>query len=676
KQNEKNFFFADPNFLDIFDFPLQIGDRKTALKKPNAIILTTQMAEKYFGKENPIGKILTIQNKYKMVVTGVFSEIMPASHLKFDFICNFASLENDPDFDKIKKDWVWNPAWTYLVFQRDVSVEEVNRKIEDFGQKHLDSVLRKVVYFDFQAVQDIHLTSNLDYEIDKNADKQYIFINFVNLSTARSSLRAKEVVARKVLGASRQELIFLFIGESLFFSFLAVLLALIFVEMVFPFLEDLSGNPLNPMTINQFMLIISTFGVGLLLGFLAGLYPAFYLSSYQPSNVLKGNLLIGKGSQWFRKALVAVQFVIAIFMLISSTVVKEQLIFLTHKNLGFDKEQKLIVTAPELKSIKNYENFKVKMMQSAEILNVTAMESIFGKTHQTRAYDLNSTEKNNFNYFPSMLVQKDFVQTFELKLLAGRDFIQKKTDSIQKGELIINKEMLCYLNLDDPKKAIGKEIIKPNGKKIIVGVVENFHFSSLHEKISPFILDLANTEREKNNSKYFAISVTANQNRRVREILEKNWRIFFPNQALDYFYLNENLNAMYFQERKLNQISTWFSWASVFIAAMGLFGLSSFMVEQRRKEIGIRKALGANIFELMYFFSKEFLWLAFFSAALAVPLSFFLLNNWLQTFPYHVDWALNDFYFGIGTILVLTLLIIALHTFRTIFQTPIKEINS
>lgn len=701
--NEKHFYFADSSFFEVFDFPLILGNSQTVLSSPNQVIISPAIAKKYFGKENPIGKTITLQGDTPLNVVGVFETLPTASHFNFEFIASLSTLNKDY-ISRFYDNWRWNPCWTYILLKDAEDSEVINENLEAFVKKYFDKELKNNSKLFLQSLDDIHLHSALDYEMDTNGDVTYIYIfsviaifilliaaiNFMNLSTAKSSLRAKEIVVRKVLGADNSELVQQFLLESVALGSIAIFIAFILIETMAPHLTDFSGKPLPPDFVHGRSMIFCIVITGSCLGFLAGLYPAYCLAAYNPLNILRGKFELGYGNKWFRRTTVLVQFVIAALLLITTFVSQKQLDFMRNSELGFDEEQVLIIPIGQRsKVIEKYEDFKNQLLQDKNILAVTAMEEILGASHQTHRFTPEGLHQEA--YFPSLRVRYDFLKTFNIKLLTGRDFteyrdIEKqyrlagdssknaKQQNDEYDAVIINEAMVKHLGWESPEKAIGKAFASPRGRERVVGVVENFHFSSLHTEVMPFVLDMPKDYEKLVHTKYIAVKFAHHNIAEVNQYVKKIWATY-TKIPFDAFLLRENLNSLYRKEQQLSEVAQIFSIIGIFIACMGLFGLSSFVIENRYREIGIRKALGAKAIELVLLLSQNFVLTVIFSLLIAGAIGGGLMQWWLSSFSYHVN---IDVFILLKTALIVigvTILTVSYHTFKAAMKNPIDVIR-
>ncbi|TAH17744.1 MAG: FtsX-like permease family protein [Cytophagales bacterium] len=708
--NESKFFFADSSFFEVFDFKLIEGDAQICLSQAHTVVISESIAKKYFGNENPLGKeiILKRQIDIPLIVTGVFADSQKPSHLVFDFIASFSTLYNISNNDFFNQ-WVWNPCWTYVVLKDIDFAEQLKGQLPTFVQKYFDEKIKDDVSLDLQPLTDIHLRSNLDYEISPNGDIKYVYIfiltaafilliasiNFINLSNARALLRAKEVVVRKAIGADKEELTKQFIIESVLMSSIALIFAFIDVELAAPYLQDLSGSPISAYITNDWNIIKYVLLTGLSIGLVAGIYPAIYLASFDPSKMHRGSVLTGTKEPIFRSVLVVIQFVIAILLLISTFVSSRQLDYLKNAKLGFDKDYVLVVPIGGSPSVLLYDEIKKRLLHHGEIISVTSMEEILGSNYQTHKFKANSLVNNKLSYYPSIIVSHDFLSTFNIELVTGRNFIQKRKlaevndaginmnedwfryfEEDENNAVIINETMVNYLGMSSPQEAIGKEFSRAGGTEKIIGVVKDFHITSLHSPVLPFVIDLADDKIQRSFLKYMAIKVDNKDIEKAILVLEKVWKKLNPYQALDYFFLEDKLNKLYMKEQQWSKISLQFSLVAISIACMGLFGLASFIVEKQRKDVGIRRAIGATMTEIVLFLSAKLMKLVVASILVAAPISWILMQIWLSSFPYHIVMSPDIFIYAAGIIFIITFITISFHTIKIAIQTPMEAIKS
>lgn len=688
KINEKKTFFADSGFFKIFDYKLNKGKKETALKNINSIVLTKEMAQRYFGTADPMGKILKFDGKLELMVTGVFDELPQQSHLHFDALISFVSLKQLLGPNIGSKNWVWNPCWTYVLLKPGVAPSELEKQFPFFIKKHFPDFIIPQATLYLQNLADIHLTSNLDYELEPNSSKQdiYIFagigffiliiacINFMNLSTARSAKRAREVGMRKVLGSYRSDLIKQFIGESLLTSFFALVISVLLVLVFIPMFNSFSGKSLTFSALFEFKLLIMLLPVTVFVGFVSGIYPAFYLSSFEPTKVLKGMVTAGKKSKYLRQGLVVLQFAISLGLIISTAVIYKQLQHLKSNDLGYNKEQVVILPVrPPM--AKYYMPFSEELKRSGRVLNVASMNDILGKSHNTHEYNYEGMPQNKqWIYFPSLIVSPGFVETMGIKIIAGRSF-DKNIPTEDSLSVIINEAMVKHLNWGSPEQAIGKQFFTPSGKERVIGVARDFNFVSLKEKVGPFVLDVSDKKNKLFWTKFLVIRIPGKDVKGALSFIESKWNEFSKEYPFEYFFLDENINQQYKSQDNLGKLVGYFSVLAIFIACLGLFALVSFTAEQRTKEIGIRKVLGAPVRSIVNLLSKEFLKLVLISNVLAWPVTWLLMSSWLDNFAYRINMGLVVYLVSGLAGLLVALLTVSFHALKAAYSNPVKAIK-
>jgi len=686
KFNERHVYFADSTIFKIFDFPLKSGDKNKVLANPNSIVLTQKLARKYFGDEDPVGKTLIYESNFNLLVTGVFDEIPSQTHFNFDCLISFSTITQIIG-QGIQQNWVWNPNWTYFLLREGADAKELESKFPDFVQKYYPAHLKPQITHYLQPLHDIHLKSNLDYEMQPNSDEAniYIFsvvgvliiliaiINFMNLATARSAKRAREVGMRKVLGADRKMLVRQFLGESLIISFFAVILALFLIELLMPVFNNLSGKELTFKYFTDPLNLIILLIVGLLVGILSGIYPAFFLSAAEPIRIVKGNInLLPKGVV-LRKVLVILQFTISLELIIGTLIIYQQLNFMQNANLGFNKENVLLVSfKPPVAN--RYNTFKDELVMNENISSVTMMNEIIGEHHNTHEINYEGMDAGKFVYFPGLLVDEDFVETFDLQIIAGRGFSEEYLREDSLG-IIVNEAMIKELNWGDPQSVINKRFNTIFGNERIIGVVKDFNFVWLKEPIGPFFLDIPPAFVRPFFLKFAAVKIKSEDIKGAIHFIEQKWNEIIPEFPFEFSFLDENLNNMYKEQDNLGKLVGYFSILAIFIACLGMFALASFNAEQRTKEIGVRKVLGASVPAIVFLFTQEFLKLVLVAVAIATPLAYLILNNWLNDFAYRV--SINPAIFVISSMvtLIIALGTISFQAVKAARANPVKSLK-
>ena len=659
---ENRVAFADPSLFSVFTLPMISGSPSTALAEPNSVVLTETMAEKYFNSTAVVGRILTADNKDLYKVTGVIKDIPRTSHFNFDFFISMSTLP-----DSRSDEWLRSDYNTYVLFRNAADHKKLEAALPAFLARYsgpqMQSELKMSTtafeksgsYFrlNLTPLTDIHLKSNRTGELGPNSTIQYVYIfsaialfilliacvNFMNLSTARSSNRAREVGVRKVLGSPRSYLVFQFLTESILVTLVAAIIAVIAAVALLPAFNQLSGKDI---VINGQMLrwlVPAVAFIILLVGSLAGAYPALFLSAFQPINVLKGKLSGGFKGGGLRSVLVVLQFTISIFLIIGTLVVHNQLNYIQSKDLGFDRNQVLIVqNAFELNN--QAQTFKQEVKQLPGVTDATLTSFLpTGNNKNTSIFFKDASFDQKKALFPqTWIVDEDYIKTLDMKMVAGRSFSwQMLSDS---SGIIINEAAARFLGLGDP---LNKPLYRSNGGKQelsnskayhIIGVVKDFNFSSLRDVVSPMVLIMGQDNG--------ALSIRMN-GRDIPALLtqiKEKWSGLSPNVQMNFSFMDQDFDAIYRTEQRAGTVLVVFTTLAIIIACLGLFGLAAYAAEQRTKEIGIRKVLGASVSAITAMLSFDFIKLVAIAILIALPAGWYFMNKWLQDFAYrvHIQW--------------------------------------
>ncbi|MGG7663004.1 ABC transporter permease [Dyadobacter sp. BHUBP1] len=691
---EERVIFTDSNFFNFFSIPLLKGDANSVLKEPKTVVLTQSMALKYFGNQDPIGKSLDMGNSGAFRVTGVCEDVPSNSHFHYNF---FGSMKSVTLGDK----WLSSGAHTYILLRNGYPVEKLSAQMPQMVRKYIgpeiqeflgmsyDEYLRKGDKFGFglQPLTDIHLTSNLENELEGNSNIKYIYIftaiaafilliaciNFMNLSTAGSAGRAKEVGVRKVMGSVRQQLMAQFLIESVLVTFFALLLALLLVVLLLPGFNDLAGKQFDLQSILNARMIGYALAGCLIVGLLAGSYPAFFLSTFRPVAVLKGSIQAGVKSGWLRNTLVTIQFVVSIVMIIGTMVVYQQLRFIQNKNLGFDKEQVLILHDTYLLGDKA-KTFKEQLRGLSAVSSVTLAGYLpAGNSNNGTDGFLPENGDNNITpyRFTTYQVDEDYLKTLGIGLVAGRNF--SKAFGGDSASVLINEAAVKQFGWKDP---IGKRIRTigngtPESKRFytVVGVTKDFHFRSMHERIAPLVMFYGGDQYQ------IAVKIKTNDIPGVLKTLEKTWKATTDN-PFGYSFLNERFNNMYESEQRVGRLFGIFAALAVVIACLGLFGLAAFTTIQRTKEIGVRKVLGASVWSIVSLLSKDFVKLVGVAIVIASPLAWYGMSQWLSDFAYKV--SIEWWVFLVAGVLAVSvaLLTVSFQSIKAALVNPVKSLRS
>ncbi len=644
---EKAFVFADPSVFSVFTIPFLEGDPETALRKPYAVVVTAATARKYFGRTDPLGKTLRFNNAFDLEVTGVVADPPSNSSLPFDFLASFATA-----YDWLGKDfldnWDNNTCHTYVLLAGHAPPDALARQLPGVIEKHLGSA-STLKQLHLQPLRRIHLYSYVDYGLPSAGDIHRLYlllgiavfilliacINFINSATASSAARSREVAVRTLIGATKADLVRQFLWESLLKTLVALGLALVLVKLGLPRLGALVGTDLSLYSARHWQAWAAPIGIALLAGFLAGSAPAFVLSSVLPLDNLKGQLRSGMGRSWLRKSLVVVQFALTTVLIIGTWLVHNQLTFMERKPLGFDKDQVIVVPIRDQNLRQDPEGLKRRLRQRPGVTGVGAAALLpGGPTGKTRFRAEGISETGTM----SMLwVDQDFIKTLGIRLAAGRDFSRDfATDS--SAAFILNEAAVRQLGWRLPVDAIGRSFELLGGKKgAIIGVVKDFNFVSLHRKIEPLVLHIWPWLN------YVLIRVGGAPYAAVLADIERLWPEFEPGHPFTFFFMSDNFERFYQSEKQLREASVLFSLLGIVIACLGLLGLTAFAAEQRTKEIGVRKVLGASVPGLVILLARELLALVLLANVVAWPIAYYALSKWLQDYSFRITVGWNVF---------------------------------
>jgi len=651
---EEEMAFADPSIFDVFSLPLIQGDPKTALIEPNTTVISQQMAEKYFGTANIIGKVLNInESDIPLKISGVMKNIPANSHFHFDL---FTSMSSFPDAKSTS--WMESEFFTYLVLRKGTNYKELESKLPSVFQKYAGPQFQGAFGMSYTAFQkagnaiglflqpltDIHLKSDFAYDLSAPGDIRYIYIfgsiavfmlliasiNFMNLSTAGASKRAREVGVRKVLGSSRKALAAQFLIEFILLVFISLLLAIGLVLLGIPLFNQLSGKAFHLQVISHLWLLPVILLFGLSVGILAGSYPAFFLSAFKPIAVLKGNISPEKKGLNLRSGLVVFQFFIAITLIFSTLIVYQQLSFMRNKKLGYNKDQVLVVQSWPLGEKEQL--FRQLLLEDSRIVNVSSSPYVPAGASGNNNFFVHA-EENPGEWIKTLRYDVDerYIPTLGIQLKEGRNFAENYgSDSLS---AIINET--AARNFGWKESAIGHTLVNKDHKTYrIVGVVKDFHFKSLHEQISPLVMVT------QNNAGNLLIKTKAGNTDKLLQFMEERYKSLQPELPFSYSFLDDRINNTYTTEIKTSYLLALFAALTIFVACLGLFGLAMFTADQRNKEIGIRKVLGATVSNIVQLLSKDFIKLVLLALLIASPLAWLLMNNWLENFAYriHIQW--------------------------------------
>ncbi len=670
--------YVDPSFFEIFSFPFVKGDPKTALSAPSSMVISQEMAKKFFEDEDILGKNLKLNNELEFTITGVIKDMPRNSHLNLDFLVPFKVFEQN---DRDPTNWGRFQVYTYVLLQDDASSEEFEKKISGLLQEHnVPSGPR----LEPEPLTRIHL-----YAKDGGGDIRYVYIfsiiavfilvvaciNFMNLTTARSSTRSKEIGMRKVTGAQRADLIKQFMGESVLISLIALYFAVILAILLLPALSNLADKQLILYPQGNWSLILGFVGIVLFAGLLAGSYPALFLSSFKAADILMGSLVpasSGARKTMFRKALVVIQFSISVFLIIFTLVVFKQLHFIRNINLGYKKEH--IISVPlRGDSAKQYEAFKSELLQDSRILKVTATSEVPVLIYYLHmGYDWEGKDPKKESRMTEILVDHDFIETFNMTIAQGRGFSRDYTTDASEA-YIINEAAVKAMDIESP---VGKRFSAPTHEGMregtIIGVVKDFHFRPLHDEIEPLVMFI---HPEKFSFLCIRVKSEISEMHSTIGYIESVYKKFSSNFPFKYSFLDSTFDKLYKSEQKTGRIFGYFSFLAIFISCLGLFGLAAQMAEMRVKEIGIRKVLGASVSGIAVLLSKEFMKWVIIANVIAWPVAYYVTTRWIQNFAYRTSINLWIFFLAAFLAFLIALATVGYQAVKTAMANPVDALR-
>jgi len=684
---ENRVIYADSNFFKLFSISIIEGDVKSPLHNPNSVVITKSTAKKYYGDDSPLGKMFIVQNKNSdnasFTVTAVSEDVPPNSHFHYDFLFPINSTE----IGRSQNTGYWR-VFSYILLRNGYDHKTLETKLPDFIKKHMGPLVQegegmsyeeylslgnKWRYF-LQPLRDIHLKSRLDHELEPNGNITYVYlfffsalfilliacINFINLSTARSLNRIKEVGIRKTVGSFRSQLIGQFLFESILLSIISLILAIGVSILLLPVLRKYTGTELP---IDSLTVLPCLIAFGIFIGVVSGVYPAFFLSSFSPISIFKGKLKTGINRKSLRNVLVVLQFFISIVLIAGTGVLKKQLDYMLDKDLGYNRKGIVVVNNGSV--IKDrFHSFKNELQRNPNVLNVAASQKFPARAGM--AYDFTLTGSDKEVDLSVISVGYDFIKTLGMEIVQGRDFTPEM--SSDKDAVIFNRSAVKAFGLTEPLKSQ----LDFGETAPIIGVVKDFHFRSLHYDIKPMAIALRTESRFIN---FISIRITPENIPNTLSYIKNVWDKHAHGIPLDFTFMEQDIEKLYKLEVKTRQTSTIFSVIAIILGCLGLFGLAAYTVEQKTKEIGIRKVLGASVINIFFFISKEFTKLVAIALIFAVPVSYYIMNNWLQNFAYRID--ITAFIFIIsGTLtLLIALLTVCLQVKKAACANPVEALR-
>lgn len=695
--NEQHVFFADENLFDVFSVDVIKGNPRTALNDPFSVMMTDEMARKYFGNEDPLNKMIRYNNQFNFKVTGIYKAWPSNAHMHPGMLFSFNTLRDSALYgdENLRTNWGNNSFFTYILLPKNYDPKKMVAQFPAFIDRHMDyrdyNGQRPSTFtrLGLQKLTDIHLYSHTDYEAEPNGDmnRVYIFsaialfilliacINYMNLSTARSALRAREIGIRKVIGARKKEIIYQFLSESVLLCWVSIIVAIVLSYLMLPWLNKVSGQTLSFDILMTPKVLLVLFITPFLLGFLSGIYPALFMSSFKPVKTLKG-LFKARGSNvLFRKVLVVAQFAISIILIIATIIVFQQLHYVEHTSLGYDKEHIVIVPYNSALS-ERYESFRNELLRDGDIKDLSRSSRIpTGRLLDaqgafTMVGDSMRPSNTTIKY---VVADYDFVPTYGIQMVSGRNFSRDYgTDT---SGFILNETAVRMLGWKSPQDAIGKPFRYSTIDGRIIGVMRDFHFESMHEAIVPMLLTMP-SPRYGNFYNNVSIKITGNNIAATLDKIRKTSQAYLPETPYQYTFLDENFARLYENEQRQANIFIIFACIAIFIACLGLFGLSAFAITQRVKEIGVRKVLGANLNTIVTLLSKDFLRLVLIAALFAFPVAWYAMNAWLQAFAYRIQIQLWVFLFAAILAAIIAFVTVSFQAIKAALANPVQSLRT
>ena len=681
---EDDFFWADSTTFEVFSFPFLAGDAATALQRPYSLVVTESSARKYFGTTDVLGRVLRVEDM-DMTITGVLADVPPQTHLTFDFLASMATrTERWGD----SGNWWGLSYYTYFRVPASTDMEALQAGLLELPRRYIadqedGSGYRQFLYL--QPVTDIHLRSQYTGEWGTNSDVAYVYvfsaialfilliacINFMNLATARSMQRAKEVSLRKVVGASKQQLVGQFLGESVLLSLLALVLAMILIQVLIGPFNTLAGKSLSLNYLTDAPLTGLLVAFALSVGLLAGLYPAFVLSSFEALDVFRGKVRSGRAGALLRQGLVVFQFAISVVLIVGALVVFQQLDYMQSQNLGFEKEQTVVLNARGQDEFHDrYQSLKDQLEAVPSVQSVTVTSSVPGRDTGTNVISRTAGMTEDGQTLLTVAVDHDYLETYGLELVAGRGFDESFTTDAE-AAFVINEATVRALGWTDPAQAIGQEITRQfSDTRTVIGVVKDFHYQSLQHAVEPLVFFV-----RPGWFSYVSVRVTTEDMPATMAQIDAAWQQFSPSRPLDAFFLDDDYDRQYRTEVRTSRILNIFTLLAIGIACLGLFALAAFMTQQRTKEIGVRKVLGASVFGLVGLLARDFTKWVLLAIVLAIPVAYFALNAWLNSFAYRIDLGVGVFLLAGVLALAIAWLTISYQSIRAALLNPVRALR-
>lgn len=683
--DDKKFMFADSTFFDMFSFKLLQGDVHSVLSRPYKVVVTESTAKKYFGNENVMGKTFSLGKDNKLYqITGVMEDCPNNSQIQFDFLASFSSLGISKEYEN--RYWDANYT-TYLLLHDSKSIASLQAKLPAFMKKEMEGQ-GATINFTLEPFDEIHLHSSYPGFVPNN-NISYIYIlaavallilviacsTYINLSTARSIERAKEVGVRKVIGAEKKQLFWQFIGESHLMCGVAIILSLIAAALLLPAFNRLTGKELHVSSLFSLPFILFSLFVVAGVSMIAGSYPALVLTSFQPVKVLKGSFKNSDSGQWLRKSLIVFQFAISVFLIVSTFIAQKQLYYIQHKSLGFDRDHVLVIPMSNTQT-KNSKLIKEQFKQSPDVVSVSEIDR--SPVEGGGGYNIRTAEmpENQQIAVYANPIDEGYITTTGMHIIAGKDLTEQdiknaSLDTLMTFQFILNESAVKQLGWKTPQEAIGKKMfLGDNRPGYVKAVVKDYHFQSLHDPIKSMVLFPGNWGVK------LLVKLRGNDLTGTISFLGKKWKELVPSRPFEYHFMDDDYNKLYNAELRLGKVMNLFSSIAIILACLGLFGLSSYSAQQRIKEIGVRKVLGASIGSIVIALSKDFIQLSFIAILIAVPVAWWAMTKWLQDFTYRTEMSWGIYFVAGSLTILLAVITVSFHAIKAALMNPVKSLRT
>lgn len=688
---ERKIQIVTPSFLTMFTFPLIDGNPETSLEEPNTCVVTETTARRYFGSDNPVGQTITWNNNTDLTVTGVMKDVPVNSHIKFSLLLSFKTI---PERRRARfgTDWSTYSYHTYVLLRPDISPKEFDAEFAEWLKKERGQYWKssnKLKEFLMQPIEDIHLYSHLSEELNptEHGDWKQVYtlfvlaflvliiamVNTINMASSKAMERAREVGTRKVLGASRAQLIIQFLFDSLLNNLFAFILSIGLIILLFPYYNQVTGHHLDTTIILSGRFWINLIGLFISVSFLAGLYPAIILSSFKPVAALKGRLLHSRGRVAFRKILVSVQFIASLGLITATLIIYNQINYMIKQDIGININQKLVAQVPEAvesKNISTNDTFRAEILRNPDIKSLTISSSVPGNEviWGSRVRKLGDPDKSD-KLFKIIGIDDEYIPTFQIQLLAGRNFSRERPSDLH--AVILNKYAVSQFGFKNPQAAVGEKVKFAGGdEKNVIGVIENYRHLSVKTAHFPLILVTPTTY-----NLYYSFSYASGDKTRIIAFVSSVWDRFFPGTPFEYFFLDDFYGQQFQSEKRTSMTNGIFSLMAIIITCLGLFGLSMFSAVQRTKEIAIRKVVGASVRDVLFLLCKEYLFLIAVSMLIAWPVTYYIMVQWLQQFAARASISWMNFVLSGILMMVVSWLAVSYYTIRVARSNPTNALK-